>query len=61
LVGDEDKKFEGRLTGEVMLMLLNRCCTGVTLAGAFDFTGLAFGEGISSSLISALIINKCLQ
>jgi hypothetical protein len=53
LLGDEAKKLAGRLTGDVTLMLLNLCCTGVKLAGALDLADKrSAGAGDPSSLMS---------
>jgi hypothetical protein len=59
LDGDDGENVDGFFNGEVTLMLLNLCCTGVKLAVALALTGDGFaGTGSSSSLISTTTINK---
>ena len=58
LDGDDGENVDGFFNGEVTLMLLNLCCTGVKLAVALALTGDGFaGTGSSSSLISTATIN----
>lgn len=58
LDGDVGEKVDGFFNGEVTLMLLNLCCTGVKLAVALALTGDGFaGRDSSSSLISTTIMS----
>jgi hypothetical protein len=53
LDGEEGENEAGRFNGDVTLMLLNLCCTGVRLGANLVLTGNDFDEaGISSSLMS---------